>query len=90
MLKRKDSAYLVGRKKGFGINGERDPPVIDAALMYAQRGHGKRSGFFSDFAFGVWRPKLDGEKELVPVGKAYFKFTDQELEQIDKFARKYN
>jgi DNA ligase-1 len=57
--------------------------VIDAVLMYAQRGHGKRSGFFSDYTFGVWGP--DGT--LLPVGKAYFGFTDEELAGIDRFVR---
>lgn len=57
--------------------------LIDAVLIYAQTGHGKRSGFHSDFTFGVWR-----DEELVPVGKAYFGFTDEELRQLDKFVRK--
>jgi len=54
--------------------------------MYAQRGHGKRSSFYSDYTFGVWRTKGD-EDELVPVGKAYFGFTDEELKQLDKYVR---
>ena len=54
--------------------------------MYAQRGHGKRSSFYSDYTFGVWRTGEDGE-ELVPVGKAYFGFTDEELLQLDRFVR---
>jgi ATP-dependent DNA ligase len=52
--------------------------VVDAVLMYAQRGHGKRSSFYSDFTFGCWRTGDSGD-ELVPVGKAYFGFTDAEL-----------
>ena len=55
--------------------------------MYAQRGHGKRSSFYSDYTFGVWRAGADGD-ELVPVGKAYFGFTDAELRQIDSFVRR--
>jgi DNA ligase-1 len=60
--------------------------VVDAVLMYAQRGHGKRSSFYSDYTFGVWTARSAGE-ELVPVGKAYFGFTDTELAKIDKFVR---
>ena len=55
--------------------------------MYAQRGHGKRSGFYSDYTFGVWRQDANGDPQLTPVGKAYFGFTDEELKQIDKFVR---
>ncbi|WBU51834.1 cisplatin damage response ATP-dependent DNA ligase [Paracoccus sp. SCSIO 75233] len=82
MLKRRDSAYQAGRIKGPWFKWKRDPMVIDAVLMYAQRGHGKRSGYYSDFTFGVW----DGG-ELVPVGKAYFGFTDEELKDLDRFVR---
>jgi DNA ligase-1 len=67
---------------------KRDPHVIDAVLMYAQRGHGKRSSYYSDYTFGVWTTG-DGGDELVPVGKAYFGFTDEELIEIDKFVRRY-
>lgn len=83
MLKRRDSAYVAGRPKGPWFKWKRDPHVIDAVLMYAQRGHGKRSGFYSDYTFGVWTD----EGALTPVGKAYFGFTDEELKQIDKFVR---
>ena len=88
MLKRRDSAYAPGRPKGQWWKWKRDPHVIDAVLMYAQRGHGKRSSFYSDYTFGVWTAGETGE-ELVPVGKAYFGFTDEELIQIDKFVRRY-
>jgi DNA ligase-1 len=84
MLKRRDSAYVPGRPKGLWWKWKRDPMIIDAVLMYAQRGHGKRSSYYSDYTFGVW--KDDGE--LVPVGKAYFGFTDEELLQIDRFVRR--
>lgn len=87
MLKDKSSAYLIGRKKGGWYKWKKDPFKIDALLMYAQRGHGKRSGLFSDFTFGVWREAENGALELVPVGKAYFGFTDEELRKIDKFVR---
>jgi DNA ligase-1 len=87
MLKRRDSAYLPGRPKGPWWKWKRDPHLIDAVLMYAQRGHGKRSSFYSDYTFGVWAPGEAGD-ELVPVGKAYFGFTDEELLQIDRFVRR--
>ena len=82
MLKRRDSLYVPGRPKGLWFKWKREPFNIDAVLMYAQRGHGKRSSFYSDYTFGVWR----GE-ELVPVGKAYFGFTDEELKQLDRYVR---
>ena len=86
MLKRLDSPYLAGRPKGPWFKWKRDPHTVDAVLMYAQRGHGKRSSFYSDYTFGVWSG-VEGAEELVPVGKAYFGFTDEELKQIDKFVR---
>jgi len=82
MLKRWDSTYQAGRPKGPWFKWKRDPFLIDAVLMYAQRGHGKRSSFYSDYTFGVWS---DGA--LTPVGKAYFGFTDEELVRLDKFVR---
>jgi DNA ligase-1 len=86
MLKRWDSAYEPGRPKGPWFKWKRDPHTVDAVLMYAQRGHGKRSSFYSDYTFGVWVDAEAGE-ELVPVGKAYFGFTDAELVEIDRFVR---
>ncbi|MEM1106341.1 MAG: cisplatin damage response ATP-dependent DNA ligase [Pseudomonadota bacterium] len=86
MLKRWDSPYLAGRPKGHWYKWKRDPFLIDAVLLYAQRGHGKRSSFYSDFTFGVWR-EGDGGDVLTPVGKAYFGFTDEELKQLDGFVR---
>jgi DNA ligase-1 len=88
MLKRRDSIYVGGRPRGLWWKWKRDPFNIDAVLMYAQRGHGKRSSFYSDFTFGVWREK-DGADELVPVGKAYFGFTDEELLQLDRWVRNH-
>jgi DNA ligase-1 len=82
MLKRAAAPYVAGRPKGEWFKWKRDPFLIDAVLMYAQRGHGKRSSYYSDYTFGVWRGV-----ELVPVGKAYFGFTDEELIQIDRFIR---
>jgi len=86
MLKRWDSVYEPGRPKGPWFKWKRDPHTVDAVLMYAQRGHGKRSSYYSDYTFGVWRDGDEGP-ELVPVGKAYFGFTDEELAEIDRFVR---
>ncbi|WP_152044915.1 cisplatin damage response ATP-dependent DNA ligase [Aureimonas psammosilenae] len=86
MLKRWDSSYVPGRPKGPWFKWKQDPHVIDAVLMYAQRGHGKRSSFYSDYTFGVWSGPAD-DPVLVPVGKAYFGFTDEELKQLDKYIR---
>lgn len=86
MLKQRASPYQAGRPRGPWFKWKRDPMVIDAVLLYAQRGHGKRSGFYSDFTFGCWRDGAEGP-ELVPVGKAYFGFTDAELKVLDKFVR---
>jgi DNA ligase 1 len=82
MLKRQDAPYLPGRPMGLWWKWKREPFNVDAVLLYAQRGHGKRSSFYSDYTFGVWR----GET-LVPVGKAYSGFTDEELKRIDRFVR---
>jgi DNA ligase-1 len=87
MLKAREALYLPGRPKGLWWKWKRDPFIIDAVLMYAQRGHGKRSSYYSDYTFGVWTKGEDGN-ELVPVGKAYFGFTDEELLQIDRFVRR--
>jgi DNA ligase 1 len=87
MIKRRDAPYLPGRPKGLWWKWKRDPFVVDAVLMYAQRGHGKRSSFYSDYTFGVWAAGEAGD-ELVPVGKAYFGFTDAELAEIDRFVRR--
>jgi DNA ligase-1 len=87
MLKRWDSIYEAGRPKGPWFKWKRDPHLIDAVLMYAQRGHGKRSSFYSDYTFGVWREDEAGVRSLTPVGKAYFGFTDEELKLLDKFVR---
>src|SRR6516165_6286674 len=87
MLKRRDAPYVPGRPKGPWWKWKRDPFIIDAVLMYAQRGHGKRSSYYSDYTFGVWT-RAENRDELVPVGKAYFGFTDEELLQIDRFVRR--
>ena len=82
MLKRKDSLYVAGRPKGPWFKWKRGALTIDAVLMYAQRGHGKRSSFYSDYTFGAWNGGA-----LVPVGKAYSGFTDEELLRLDKWVR---
>jgi DNA ligase-1 len=82
MLKLRASPYVPGRPKGYWFKWKRDPNVVDAVLMYAQRGHGKRSSFYSDYTFGVWKGN-----EIVPIGKAYFGFTDEELKLLDKWIR---
>ncbi len=87
MLKRRDAPYVPGRPKGQWWKWKRDPHIIDAVLMYAQRGHGKRSSYYSDYTFGVWTAGEDGD-QLVPVGKAYFGFTDEELIEIDRYVRR--
>jgi len=82
MIKHKDAPYVPGRPKGLWYKWKRDPRLVDAVLMYAQRGHGKRSSYFSDYTFGVWKGN-----EIVPIGKAYFGFTDEELKLLDKWVR---
>src|SRR5690606_5876007 len=88
MLKRRDSLYRPGRPKGPWWKWKRDPRTVDAVLMYAQRGHGRRSSYYSDYTFGVWTAGSDGDA-LVPVGKAYFGFTDEELLRIDRYVRRH-
>ncbi len=87
MLKRGDSTYVPGRPKGPWFKWKRGALTLDCVMMYAQRGHGKRSSFYSDYTFGCWRPSDAGGLELVPVGKAYSGFTDEELLRIDRWVR---
>jgi DNA ligase 1 len=84
MVKLRTSPYVPGRPKGLWFKWKRDPNVVDAVLMYAQRGHGKRSSFYSDYTFGVWKGN-----EIVPIGKAYFGFTDEELKELDRWVRNH-
>ena len=86
MLKRRDGAYLGGRPMGQWFKWKRAALTADCVLMYAQRGHGKRSSYYSDYTFGAWRDGAAGA-ELAPVGKAYSGFTDAELALLDKFVR---
>ena len=85
MLKRRDSPYVAGRRTGLWYKWKRDPQTADCVLMYAQRGSGKRSSFYSDYTFGCWTD----EGALLPVGKAYFGFTDEELKWLDNFVRRH-
>ena len=84
MLKRRDSPYVGGRKAGLWYKWKRDPLTADCVMMYAQRGSGRRSSYYSDYTFGCWTE--DGE--LLPVGKAYSGITDEELRMLDSFVRK--
>lgn len=86
MLKRKESPYLAGRPKGHWYKWKRAALTADCVLLYAQKGAGKRSSFYSDYTFGAWA-EVDGSRTLVPVGKAYSGFTDAELVEIDRFIR---
>jgi DNA ligase-1 len=83
MLKRRDGPYGAGRVAGQWWKWKKAPRLADCVLMYAQRGHGRRSGLYSDFTFGCWG--ADGQ--LLPVGKAYFGFTDQELGWLDRWVK---
>lgn len=88
MLKRKDSPYLVGRKKGDWWKWKVDPLTIDAVLTYAMRGHGRRTNLFTDYTFGLWDEKGNGERELVTFAKAYSGLTDAEFRQVDAWIKK--
>ncbi len=83
MLKRLDSAYGVGRKRGDWWKWKTSPLTVDAVLIYAQPGSGRRAGLFTDYTFGVWH-----EGHLVPFAKAYSGLTDQEIRKVDSFVRR--
>jgi DNA ligase-1 len=84
MLKRLDSPYLVGRKKGLWWKWKIDPMTVDCVLIYAQRGNGKRASLYTDYTFGVWN-----EGKLVPFAKAYSGLTDEEIRQADSWIRRH-
>lgn len=88
MFKRKDSPYLVGRKKGDWWKWKVDPLSIDAVLTYAMRGHGRRSNLFTDYTFALWQDNPDGSRELVTFAKAYSGLTDAEFRMVDDWIRK--
>jgi DNA ligase-1 len=83
MLKRRDAPYRVGRQKGDWWKWKIDPYTVDAVLLYAQRGSGKRASLYTDYTFAIWK---DGE--LVPFAKAYSGLTDEEIRQVDAFVRR--
>ncbi len=85
MIKRRDSAYEVGRKKGNWWKFKRDPYTIDAVMTAAQRGHGKRATLYTDYTFGVWH----GD-ELVTIAKAYSGLTGDEIREVDRFVRRHS
>jgi len=89
MLKRRDSSYVPGRRTGLWYKWKRDPLTADCVMMYAQRGHGKRSSYYSDYTFGCWTAPPEEGGELLPVGKAYSGFTDEELKWLDHFVRNH-
>ncbi|MGV8994158.1 MAG: ATP-dependent DNA ligase [Flavobacterium sp.] len=88
MLKRKDSPYLVGRKKGDWWKWKIAPLTIDAVLTYAMRGSGRRSNLFTDYTFALWQDLENGERELVTFAKAYSGLTDAEFRRVDDFIKK--
>jgi DNA ligase-1 len=89
MLKHRASPYVAGRRAGLWFKWKRDPLLIDCVLMYAQRGSGKRSSFYSDYTFGCWAGDPEAGGELLPVGKAYSGFTDAELKELDRHVRQH-
>jgi DNA ligase 1 len=86
MLKRRESVYVAGRPKGLWWKWKREALTADCVMIYAQRGSGKRSSFYSDYTFACW-DENKSPRELVPVGKAYSGFTDEELKKLDHFVR---
>lgn len=84
MLKRSSSGYGTGRRRGDWWKWKVDPYSVDAVLIYAQPGHGRRAGLFTDYTFGVW----DGD-QLVPFAKAYSGLTDDEIRQVDAYVRRH-
>ena len=88
MIKRKDSIYQVGRKKGDWWKWKLEPLVIDAVLTYAMRGSGRRSNLFTDYTFALWQNNEKGQRELVTFAKAYSGLTDAEFRKVDDFIKK--
>ena len=83
ILKRRSSLYFTGRKRGDWWKWKIDPMTLDAVLIYAQSGHGKRSNLFTDYTFALY----DQENKLVPVAKAYSGLDDAEIKELDKWVR---
>jgi DNA ligase-1 len=84
ILKRRDSPYGVGRRKGAWWKWKIDPLTVDAVLIYAQPGNGRRASLLTDYTFGVWE-----EGQLVPVAKAYSGLSNAEIEEMDKWIRRH-
>jgi DNA ligase-1 len=82
MLKRLSSPYRVGRQRGDWWKWKVNPYTVDAVLIYAQRGSGKRASLYTDYTFGIW-----DKGALVPIAKAYSGLTDEEIRQVDLFVR---
>ncbi|MEZ5854277.1 MAG: cisplatin damage response ATP-dependent DNA ligase [Hyphomicrobiaceae bacterium] len=89
MLKRRSSPYLPGRPRGHWFKWKRAPLSVDCVLMYAQRGSGKRSSLYSDYTFGLWSSDVEGNRVLLPVGKAYSGYSDAELLRLDRWIREH-
>jgi DNA ligase-1 len=90
MLKAREGLYGVGRTKDMGVwwKWKVDPFSVDAVLIYAQRGHGRRASLYSDYTFAVWDGPLGSERTLVPFAKAYSGLTDEEMRKVDAIIRK--
>ncbi|MGH2419781.1 ATP-dependent DNA ligase [Pseudomonas canadensis] len=90
MLKARDGLYGVGRTKDMGVwwKWKVDPFSVDAVLIYAQRGHGRRASLYSDYTFAVWDGPAGSERTLVPFAKAYSGLTDEEMRKVDAIVRK--
>jgi len=87
MLKRLDSPYGVGRTRGDWWKWKIDPYHVDAVVIAAERGHGRRAGLYTDYTFALWSGESSGEGELVPVAKAYSGLTDEEIRRVDAFVK---
>jgi DNA ligase-1 len=85
MLKRKDSIYKTGRKRGEWWKWKIEPFTIDGILLYAKRGSGRRANLYTDYTFAVW--ETDKKETLVPFAKAYSGLTDAEIKKVDKFIK---
>jgi len=90
MLKRRDARYGVGRTKESGTwwKWKIDPMTIDAVLIYAQRGHGRRASLYTDYTFAVWSEEAEGGRRLIPFAKAYSGLSDEEIKEVDAIIRK--
>ena len=84
MLKRRGSPYRQGRVRGDWFKWKVDPLTLDAVMLYAQRGHGRRASLYTDYTFGVWH-----EGELVPIAKAYSGLSDREINEVDRWIRQH-